>query len=96
MYVGGPVSANAVTVLAQFIDPERAALLIDEDVGFAPAEAADSEDLSEAVLRRPLSVRIREYAHIAGLLMLLAIMVLAFKNDIERQWPQIVDDLRAE
>jgi regulator of sigma E protease len=51
--------------------------------------------LSEAVLRRPLSVRIREYAHIAGLLMLLAIMVLAFKNDIERQWPQIVDDLRA-
>jgi regulator of sigma E protease len=52
--------------------------------------------LSEAVLRRPISVRIREYAHIAGLLMLLAIMVLAFKSDIERQWPQIVDDLRAE
>jgi regulator of sigma E protease len=52
--------------------------------------------LSEAVLRRPVSVRIREYAHIAGLLMLLAIMVLAFKNDIERQWPQIVDELTAE
>ncbi len=52
--------------------------------------------LSEAVLRRPVSVRIREYAHIAGLLMLLAIMVLAFKNDIERQWPQIVDELTSE
>ena len=51
VHVGGPVSANAVTVLAQFTDPERAALLIDEDVGFAPAEAADGEDLSEAVLR---------------------------------------------
>lgn len=49
--------------------------------------------LSEAVLRRPLSVRVREYAHIAGLFVLLAIMVLALKNDIERQWPQIVDGL---
>ena len=52
--------------------------------------------LYEAVLRRPLSFKVREYAHIAGLLMLLAIMILAFKNDIERQWPQIVDDLTAE
>ncbi len=50
----------------------------------------------EAVVRRPLSIRLREYAHIAGLLMLLAIMILAFKNDIERQWPQIVDELTAE
>ncbi|HMI90035.1 MAG TPA: site-2 protease family protein, partial [Polyangiales bacterium] len=47
--------------------------------------------LSEAVLRRPVSARVREYAHIAGLVVLLAIMVVAFKNDIERQWPQIVD-----
>jgi regulator of sigma E protease len=44
--------------------------------------------ISEAVLRRPVSVRVREYAHIAGLLVLVAIMILAFKNDIERQWPQ--------
>jgi regulator of sigma E protease len=51
--------------------------------------------LYEAVVRRPLSVKVREYAHIAGLLMLLAIMILAFKNDIERQWPQIVDELIA-
>ena len=40
--------------------------------------------------------KVREYAHIAGLLMLLAIMILAFKNDIERQWPQIVDELTAQ
>jgi regulator of sigma E protease len=52
--------------------------------------------LYEAVVRRPLSVKLREYAHIAGLLMLLAIMILAFKNDIERQWPEIVDRLTAE
>jgi regulator of sigma E protease len=52
--------------------------------------------LWEVVARRPLSVKLREYAHIAGLLMLLAIMILAFKNDLERQWPQIVDELRAE
>lgn len=47
--------------------------------------------LYEGVARRPLSLRVREYAHVAGLVFLLAIMVLAFKNDIERQWPQIVD-----
>ncbi len=51
VHVGGPVSANAVTVLAQFTEPARAALLIDADVGFVPAEAADGEDLSDAVLR---------------------------------------------
>jgi regulator of sigma E protease len=52
--------------------------------------------LSEAVLRRPVSARVREYAHIAGLVVLLAIMVVAFKNDIERQWPQIVDASSSE
>lgn len=45
----------------------------------------------EAVARRPLSLRIREYAHVAGLVVLLALMVLAFKNDLERQWPRIVE-----
>jgi regulator of sigma E protease len=49
--------------------------------------------LYEAVARRPLAVRVREYAHVAGLVVLLAIMVLAFKNDIERQWPRIVEQL---
>jgi regulator of sigma E protease len=46
--------------------------------------------LVEAIVRRPISIRVREYAHIAGLAFLVGIMVLAFKNDIERQWPEIV------
>ncbi|MET0386884.1 MAG: site-2 protease family protein [Polyangiales bacterium] len=46
--------------------------------------------LVEAIVRRPISSRVREYAHIAGLAFLIGIMVLAFKNDIERQWPEIV------
>jgi regulator of sigma E protease len=50
----------------------------------------------EGVVRRPISVRVREYAHIAGLLLLLAVMALAFINDVERQWPDIVDGLRPE
>ncbi len=47
----------------------------------------------EAVARRPVSVRVREYAHMAGLAFLLAMMILAFKNDIERQWPGLVHHL---
>jgi regulator of sigma E protease len=50
----------------------------------------------EAVVRRPISTRMREYAHIAGLLVLVAIMILAFKNDIERQWPRIVEQITGE
>jgi regulator of sigma E protease len=49
--------------------------------------------LVEGVSRRPISVRFREYAHIAGLVFLIGIMVLAVKNDLERQWPQIVSQL---
>jgi regulator of sigma E protease len=50
----------------------------------------------ESIARRPVSVRVREYAHIAGLIFLLSIMILAFKNDIERQWPEIVAQLKGE
>ena len=49
--------------------------------------------LVEAIARRPLSLRVREYAHIAGLALLLALMTVAFKNDIERLWPAIVAQL---
>jgi regulator of sigma E protease len=52
--------------------------------------------LYEAVVRRPISTRMREYAHIAGLIVLVAIMVLAFKNDLERQWPRILDQITGE
>lgn len=43
----------------------------------------------ELITRRPLSLRVREYASIAGLTILIVLMVFAFKNDVERQWPQI-------
>jgi regulator of sigma E protease len=49
--------------------------------------------LVEAIARRPISVRFREYAHIAGLVFLIGIMILAVKNDLERQWPSIVSQL---
>jgi regulator of sigma E protease len=52
--------------------------------------------LYEAVVRRPIGTRVREYAHVVGLIVLLAIMVLAFKNDLERQWPSIVDQLSGQ
>ncbi|MDH5672552.1 MAG: site-2 protease family protein [Myxococcales bacterium] len=48
----------------------------------------------EGVARRPVGVKAREYAHIAGFVVLVGLMVLAFKNDIERQWPQIVQLLK--
>ncbi len=47
--------------------------------------------LIEAVARRPVAVRVRQYASLVGLLLLIVVMVLAFKNDLERQWPRIVE-----
>jgi regulator of sigma E protease len=52
--------------------------------------------LIEGVARRPVSVRVREYASLIGLAMLVLLMVLAFKNDLERQWPRIVESFEAE
>ena len=51
VYVGGPVSVNAVTVLADFADPAQAALLVDESVGFVPAEVRDEDELAASVRR---------------------------------------------
>ncbi|HJL14017.1 MAG TPA: RIP metalloprotease RseP [Sandaracinaceae bacterium LLY-WYZ-13_1] len=50
----------------------------------------------EAVARRPVSTRIREIASLVGLVLLVALMVLAFKNDLERQWPRITEAFEAE
>ncbi len=49
--------------------------------------------LIEGVSRRKLSPRARQYASLAGLSVLLLLMVLALKNDIERQWPRIVESI---
>src|SRR5262249_3013804 len=45
--------------------------------------------LFEALLRRPLSLRVREIASLAGLIMLVFMMGIAFKNDVERRWDVI-------
>jgi putative transcriptional regulator len=51
VHVGGPVSDSAVTVLAEFTEPDRAALLVAEDLGFVPADVDDGEALAAAVRR---------------------------------------------
>jgi regulator of sigma E protease len=43
----------------------------------------------EAVMRRPLPLRVREIASLMGLLVLFALMGVAFKNDVERRWDVI-------
>ena len=48
----------------------------------------------EAILRRPLSLRVREVASLAGLVLLLGLMAVAFKNDVERRWDVIQGQLK--
>jgi regulator of sigma E protease len=48
----------------------------------------------EGVLRRPVPLRVREVAHVFGFCVLLALMALAFKNDVERRWDVIVGQVR--
>ncbi len=50
--------------------------------------------LLEAILRRPLPLRVREVASIIGLMVLFALMGIAFKNDVERRWDVIVGQLK--
>ncbi len=48
----------------------------------------------EWVRRKPLSLRAREVASLVGMSVLVALMLLAFKNDVERRWDVIVGELR--
>ncbi len=50
--------------------------------------------LLEGVMRRPLPLRVREVAHIIGMAILLGLMALAFKNDVERRWDVIVGQFK--
>jgi regulator of sigma E protease len=53
----------------------------------------------EAVLRRKLPLRVRELASLAGLVLLLSLMGIAIKNDVERRWDTLrgqVDELREQ
>jgi putative transcriptional regulator len=51
VHVGGPVAESSVIVLAEFDDPARAALLLEDDLGFIPAEAEDPGGLADATRR---------------------------------------------
>ena len=47
----------------------------------------------EAVKRKPLSLRARQLASYVGLAMIVLLMIVVFKNDIERNWESIVGGL---
>ena len=59
VYVGGPVQPASVVVLAEFLDPEPAGMLVVGRIGF-PATDADIEQLARATARR------RVFAGFAG------------------------------
>ncbi len=44
----------------------------------------------EAVMRKPVNSKIKEKATVVGLILLLLMMVMVFKNDVERYWDSIV------
>jgi putative transcriptional regulator len=60
VYVGGPVAPNGVIVLAEWTDPGKAVVLVDDDVGFVPGDADDPDALATAIRRA------RVYAGHAG------------------------------
>jgi regulator of sigma E protease len=49
---------------------------------------------TEAILRRPLPLRLREVASVIGMLVLISLMAIAFKNDVERRWDVITGQLK--
>ncbi len=51
VWVGGPVEPGSVMVLAEFDDPGQAALLLEDDLGFVPADVAEREGFAGAVRR---------------------------------------------
>jgi putative transcriptional regulator len=59
VFVGGPVQSSSIVMLAEFVDPEPAGLLVLGRIGL-PAPEASLEDLAAATSRR------RVYAGYAG------------------------------
>jgi regulator of sigma E protease len=49
----------------------------------------------EGVMRRPVSQRVREVLSLAGMAFLILLMAVAFKNDVEKRWDVIREQLRA-
>jgi len=51
VWVGGPVSPGSVIVLAEFDDPSSAALIVEGDLGFVPADIDDRDAFATTVRR---------------------------------------------
>jgi putative transcriptional regulator len=52
VHVGGPVHPQAIVVLGEFDDPERAGVLVFGTVGFLPGEIEEASDLGELARAR--------------------------------------------
>ena len=52
VHVGGPVHPQAIVVLGEFDDPERAGVLVFGTVGFLPGEIDDAADIGELARAR--------------------------------------------
>ena len=50
--------------------------------------------LYEAILRRKPPLRVREVASLIGMVLLVGLMGIALKNDIERKWDVIEAQMR--
>ena len=50
--------------------------------------------LFEALLRRPVPLRVRELASLAGMLLLVGLMAIAFKNDVSRRWDVLTTEVK--
>jgi putative transcriptional regulator len=51
VYVGGPVASDSVIVLAEFDEPERAGVLLEDDLGFVGTGGSDLGEAGDGVRR---------------------------------------------
>jgi len=103
--VGGPIMIGELAAQAGRAGPEyflQMMALISINLGIInllPIPVLDGGHLMfyaiEAVRRRPLSFRTRQIATYIGFAMIVFLMLLAFKNDIERNWQDFVDWLNS-
>jgi regulator of sigma E protease len=102
--VSGPITLYDIAGQAGAKGPEyfvRAMALISVNLGLInllPIPVLDGGHLLfflfEAARRRPLPLRIREVASLAGMVVLGLLTLVAFKNDVERRWDVIVTQVR--
>jgi regulator of sigma E protease len=102
--VGGPITLYDIAGEAGAQGPEhfvRAMALLSVNLGMInllPIPVLDGGHLLfflfEAARRRPMPLRAREVASLAGMIVLTFFILVAFKNDVERKWDVIVTQVR--